>query len=159
MQFTAIWFCWRFLFALSQQNRSATYLSIAAGLFLTIYELYSFILSAVKSWRELVSNVILDSINLCSLYVYVTEYMFLSAGNLSDEPMLLFPKRTFQPSTIRRKRNHGFFARYSSFSCSTLLNIQWQFKNLEYETNFVFSLSWVMVFTGMKSLIASSFSL
>lgn len=28
------------------------------------------------------------------------------------EPMLLFPKRTFQPSTIRRKRNHGFFARY-----------------------------------------------
>ncbi|GAY38520.1 hypothetical protein CUMW_037370, partial [Citrus unshiu] len=25
--------------------------------------------------------------------------------------MLLFPKRTFQPSTIRRKRNHGFFAR------------------------------------------------
>ncbi|BFG24248.1 hypothetical protein CerSpe_105220 [Prunus speciosa] len=29
----------------------------------------------------------------------------------SSEPMLLFPKRTFQPSTIRRKRNHGFFAR------------------------------------------------
>ncbi|KAL0010039.1 hypothetical protein SO802_005147 [Lithocarpus litseifolius] len=29
----------------------------------------------------------------------------------SNEPMILFPKRTFQPSTIRRKRNHGFFAR------------------------------------------------
>ncbi|WZZ42458.1 hypothetical protein YC2023_038717 [Brassica napus] len=29
----------------------------------------------------------------------------------SSEPLLLFPKRTFQPSTIRRKRNHGFFAR------------------------------------------------
>ncbi|XP_028774418.1 uncharacterized protein LOC114731426 [Neltuma alba] len=29
----------------------------------------------------------------------------------SEEPMLLFPKRTFQPSLIRRKRNHGFFAR------------------------------------------------
>ncbi|KAG5021294.1 hypothetical protein AAZX31_07G007700 [Glycine max] len=29
----------------------------------------------------------------------------------SDDPMLLFPKRTYQPSVIRRKRNHGFFAR------------------------------------------------
>ncbi|XP_059455808.1 uncharacterized protein LOC132186045 [Corylus avellana] len=29
----------------------------------------------------------------------------------SNEPMILFPKRTFQPSLIRRKRNHGFFAR------------------------------------------------
>ncbi|KAK4269190.1 hypothetical protein QN277_022379 [Acacia crassicarpa] len=29
----------------------------------------------------------------------------------SENPMLLFPKRTFQPSLIRRKRNHGFFAR------------------------------------------------
>ncbi|NP_001265973.1 uncharacterized protein LOC101513548 [Cicer arietinum] len=38
---------------------------------------------------------------------------FLPNGDApsSDEPMLLFPKRTFQPSTIRRKRNHGFFAR------------------------------------------------
>lgn len=90
-------------------------------------------------------------------YVCITENMFLSAGNLSDEPMLLFPKRTFQPSTIRRKRNHGFFARYISFSFSSLINIQWQFKNLEYETSLTFSLSWVMVFTRMKSLIASSF--
>ncbi|KAM3747317.1 hypothetical protein ACB098_05G026000 [Castanea mollissima] len=29
----------------------------------------------------------------------------------SNEPLILFPKRTFQPSTIWRKRNHGFFAR------------------------------------------------
>ncbi|KAJ4717870.1 Ribosomal protein L34 [Melia azedarach] len=36
---------------------------------------------------------------------------FLPEGDSSSEPMLLFPKRTFQPSTIRRKRNHGFFAR------------------------------------------------
>ncbi|KAK0595270.1 hypothetical protein LWI29_005153 [Acer saccharum] len=36
---------------------------------------------------------------------------FLPEGDSSNEPMLLFPKRTFQPSTIRRKRNHGFFAR------------------------------------------------
>ncbi|CAI0419556.1 unnamed protein product [Linum tenue] len=35
---------------------------------------------------------------------------FLPEGDSSDE-MLLFPKRTFQPSTLRRKRNHGFFAR------------------------------------------------
>ncbi|KAF4362033.1 hypothetical protein F8388_023885 [Cannabis sativa] len=38
---------------------------------------------------------------------------FLPDGDdsLSKEPMLLFPKRTFQPSTIRRKRKHGFFSR------------------------------------------------
>ncbi|KAF5452984.1 hypothetical protein F2P56_027933 [Juglans regia] len=38
---------------------------------------------------------------------------FLPDGDVSssNEPMLLFPKRTFQPSLIRRKRNHGFFAR------------------------------------------------
>ncbi|KAF5742164.1 putative Ribosomal protein L34 [Tripterygium wilfordii] len=36
---------------------------------------------------------------------------FLPDGDSSSEPMLLFPKRTYQPSHIRRKRTHGFFAR------------------------------------------------
>ncbi|KAI9119912.1 hypothetical protein K1719_009301 [Acacia pycnantha] len=38
---------------------------------------------------------------------------FLPDGDASssENPMLFFPKRTFQPSLIRRKRNHGFFAR------------------------------------------------
>ncbi|GAB4842559.1 hypothetical protein Ancab_012535 [Ancistrocladus abbreviatus] len=36
---------------------------------------------------------------------------FLPDGNDSSESMILFPKRTYQPSTIRRKRTHGFFAR------------------------------------------------
>ncbi|XP_010552220.1 PREDICTED: uncharacterized protein LOC104822640 [Tarenaya hassleriana] len=36
---------------------------------------------------------------------------FLPEVDSSSESLLLFPKRTFQPSTIRRKRNHGFFAR------------------------------------------------
>ncbi|XVF25152.1 hypothetical protein REPUB_Repub13aG0188900 [Reevesia pubescens] len=36
---------------------------------------------------------------------------FLPDGDSSNEPMLLHTKRTFQPSTIKRKRNHGFFAR------------------------------------------------
>ncbi|KAF7134443.1 hypothetical protein RHSIM_Rhsim08G0234900 [Rhododendron simsii] len=32
-------------------------------------------------------------------------------GSSSGEPMLLFPKRTYQPSTLRRKRVHGFLVR------------------------------------------------
>ncbi|XP_012068956.1 uncharacterized protein LOC105631442 isoform X2 [Jatropha curcas] len=35
---------------------------------------------------------------------------FLPEGDSSSEPMFLI-KRTFQPSILRRKRNHGFFAR------------------------------------------------
>ncbi|XP_048130015.1 54S ribosomal protein L34, mitochondrial [Rhodamnia argentea] len=37
-----------------------------------------------------------------------------SDGNSSSDPMLLSTKRTYQPSTIRRKRTHGFFARKST---------------------------------------------
>ncbi|WOK99859.1 hypothetical protein Cni_G08571 [Canna indica] len=38
---------------------------------------------------------------------------FIDEGNddLMKEPMHLLPKRTYQPSTIRRKRNHGYLAR------------------------------------------------
>lgn len=30
---------------------------------------------------------------------------------LQNEPMILLPKRTYQPSTIKRKRTHGYLAR------------------------------------------------
>ncbi|KAK7255613.1 hypothetical protein RIF29_29027 [Crotalaria pallida] len=49
-----------------------------------------------------------------SLYPCGLPYLpfFLPDANSSSEDgMLLSTKRTFQPSILRRKRNHGFFAR------------------------------------------------
>ncbi|KAL8138547.1 hypothetical protein V2J09_004548 [Rumex salicifolius] len=39
------------------------------------------------------------------------EFFLPDGDDSSNEEMILLPKRTFQPSTIRRKRTHGFFAR------------------------------------------------
>ncbi|KMT04881.1 hypothetical protein BVRB_7g170480 [Beta vulgaris subsp. vulgaris] len=39
------------------------------------------------------------------------EFFLPDADDSSNDSMILFPKRPFQPSTLRRKRNHGFFAR------------------------------------------------
>ncbi|OMO49320.1 Ribosomal protein L34 [Corchorus olitorius] len=36
---------------------------------------------------------------------------FLPDVDSSNEPMLLSTKRTYQPSTIKRKRRHGYFSR------------------------------------------------
>ncbi|KAF3958290.1 hypothetical protein CMV_016789 [Castanea mollissima] len=60
-----------------------------------------------KSIRKVASEGFVYPSGLPSLSFYLPE------GDVSslNEPMILFPKRTFQPSTIRRKRNHGFFAR------------------------------------------------
>ncbi|KAG2305679.1 hypothetical protein Bca4012_085220 [Brassica carinata] len=55
--------------------------------------------------RELTERGFLHPSGLPSLEFFLPEV------DPSSEPLLLFPKRTFQPSTIRRKRNHGFFAR------------------------------------------------
>ncbi|KAF3976457.1 hypothetical protein CMV_000344 [Castanea mollissima] len=40
---------------------------------------------------------------------YVENLYMQGDVSSSNEQMILFPKRTFQPSTIQRKRNHGFF--------------------------------------------------
>ncbi|KAF3957621.1 hypothetical protein CMV_017389 [Castanea mollissima] len=60
-----------------------------------------------ESIRKVASEGFVYPSGLPSLSFYLPEGDVSS----SNEPMILFPKRTFQPSTIRRKRNHGFFAR------------------------------------------------
>ncbi|KAH9607431.1 hypothetical protein KSS87_007521 [Heliosperma pusillum] len=42
---------------------------------------------------------------------WASEFHGDAADDSSSDSMILFPKRTFQPSTLRRKRVHGFFAR------------------------------------------------
>ncbi|XP_054783287.1 uncharacterized protein LOC129290523 [Prosopis cineraria] len=62
--------------------------------------------SDLKYLSEFSSGGVLYPCGLPSL-----RFLLPDGDGSSEEPMLLFPKRTFQPSLIRRKRNHGFFAR------------------------------------------------
>lgn len=39
------------------------------------------------------------------------DFFLPDASDSSSDPMILFPKRTYQPSTICRKRRHGYFSR------------------------------------------------
>ncbi|XP_071724530.1 uncharacterized protein [Rutidosis leptorrhynchoides] len=52
-----------------------------------------------------------DSAYLTITFMLLTKNFSGDVKESSDDSMILFPKRTYQPSTIRRKRNHGFFAR------------------------------------------------
>ncbi|XP_022152693.1 uncharacterized protein LOC111020350 [Momordica charantia] len=61
----------------------------------------------IESLRKLESEGVFFPFGLPSLRFFLPD----GDASSSQEPMLLFPKRTFQPSIIRRKRNHGFFAR------------------------------------------------
>ncbi|GAB2293188.1 hypothetical protein Dimus_027394 [Dionaea muscipula] len=80
----------------------------------TLSSLWSFLPDGRENKFEVEGREISERINLegilnpCGLPCL--EF-FLPDGKDSDETLILFPKRTFQPSTIRRKRNHGFFAR------------------------------------------------
>ncbi|XP_077210245.1 ribosomal protein L34 [Tasmannia lanceolata] len=48
---------------------------------------------------------------LPSLRFFIEDFVQDGDDTSLNKPMLLLPKRTYQPSTIRRKRTHGYFAR------------------------------------------------
>ncbi|KAL5062737.1 hypothetical protein RYX36_024474 [Vicia faba] len=76
-------------------------------LFPSLSKLQNFPQNDAESVKSLISNEgFLYPCGLPSL-----RFFLPNGDTSSDEPMILFPKRTFQPSIIRRKRNHGFFAR------------------------------------------------
>ncbi|KAL8113701.1 uncharacterized protein LOC141668749 [Apium graveolens] len=67
----------------------------------------NFPLNNVQSLNSLSSQQFLHPCGLPYLPFFLPDV----DGSSSTEPLLLFPKRTYQPSTLRRKRNHGFLAR------------------------------------------------
>ncbi|KAK9099368.1 hypothetical protein Syun_026413 [Stephania yunnanensis] len=64
---------------------------------------------AAEIIRRVASQQFLNPCGLPSLQFFLPDGDGDAAS--SSEPLLLLPKRTYQPSTIKRKRTHGFFAR------------------------------------------------